>query len=165
MAVFKINAGVDVEVATPAEVREIAAGMLNGWREELRRGVKFRKAGGQTNRVAGASGAWSIGEPAHAHDAMGPDPGFIWSVTNIAVAGGGFVPGTDTFSIFNGAASTLTVVGTGFTRQAQFDVGALVVNSGDWITLTGVGTGTGGTDIGVTILLAEVPVQLAWQFL
>lgn len=155
---FKINAGVEVDVLSEPEMRKIFA----DWMVEIRRGVKFRKAGGQTN-VAG--GVWSIGDPGHGHDAMGPQPGFLWSVTNIAVAGNGFVEGTDTFSVFNGAASTLTVVATGLTRQISFNPGSFVVASGDWVALTGVGTGASGIDVGVTLLVAEVPEQLAWQLL
>lgn len=152
----KIDAGAEFETTAPHEMK----GILSDWLIEVGRGVKFRKAGGQ---LVLAGGVFSLTSTSGIE--AGPRPGFVWSVTRVALAGGGFVPGTDTFSVFNGDPSSVTVMGSGFTRFAAFGLGEFVVNPADNVGLTGVGTGTGGTDIGVSIMLAEVPIQLAWQLL
>jgi hypothetical protein len=156
MMKFKIQAGAEVDIISEPEMRRIFA----DWMVEIGRGVKFRKAGGQVQLSAGT---WRVDSTTKIE--AGPQPGFLWSVTRVAVLGGGYVPGTDSFSIFNGDPSNLTAVSSAVSRSLGFGIGEMVIQPGDVVGMTGVGTGVNGTDINVTLLVAEVPIQLAWQLL
>lgn len=163
MAQVEIKAGAKFDILTEPELRAHTAGLVAGWMTEIARGIKFRRAAGQTNVAAGV---WSIGDPEDKQDTLAPRPGFLWSVTNIAVAGNGYKLGTDTFGVNLGQVSSLTTVATGILRDRQWSPGALVVNPTDTISVSGVGTAAGpGTDVAVTLLVIEVPIQLAWQLL
>jgi hypothetical protein len=150
---IEIQAGAKIDVATPAEVADI----LRSWQRELMTGVDFKIASSQA--VAGA-GTWALVDP----DRLAPQPGMLWSITNIAAGGGGFVQGVDAFSVFAGEASTVTIIGSGYTRQASWPLGAVVVKPGSGISLTGVSTGA-TTDIGITVMYAELPMEMRGRIL
>lgn len=153
---MKLQAGMDIDLLTESEVRGALADFATDWVKEMLRGVKFRKAGGQAQKAAGV---FSIDGSTQTGD-MGPAPGMIWSVTNVALGGGGFVQGTDLVSIFHGDNSSLNVVRSGVTRDASFPIGVLVVGPGDYLTVAGAATGA-ANDVAVTLLCAEVPIKLA----
>lgn len=157
----EIQAGAKIDIASPDDVRREVRGQLGAWQTELRRGVKFRRAGGQATL---AGGVWSLDDSTRT-GSVGPAAGFLWSVTNIAVQGGGYVLGTDTFNVYFNQVSGLSVVATGITRQIPFDIGQVVLNGPEALAISGVGTGVAGTDVNVTILVAEVPDHLAQLFL
>jgi hypothetical protein len=148
----EIQAGAKMDIVTPAEMHAA----LRGFMAELVRSKKYRRAGGQ---ATAAGGAWSI--PGQANG-MGPMPGFTWSVTNIAVQGGAYTLGTDTFNVYFDANSGLAVVNTGVSRVDKYNPGALVLNPGDSLFVQGTAAGA-GTDVGVTLLVIEEPVQLKDQ--
>lgn len=154
---FEIQAGAKIQTLTPDE----ASDMLNAWLKEIQRGVKFRRGGGQVT----ASATTFRMDNAVRNGRMGPESGFMWSVLNVAVKGGQYKLGTDTFDVYMNDVSGLTVVATGVSRQIGFGVGQVVLNSQDFLVVAGGATDVNGTDVNVTLLVAEVPVQLAWQFL
>lgn len=154
---FEIQAGAKIDIMTPAEMRrELAA-----WMAEVRRGVKFRRAGAQGQA---SGGTFRIDASLHTGD-VGPAAGFLWSVTSIAVQGGAYDLTADTFAAYVGEPSGSTVVATGISRRIGFSIGELVLNGPDSLTITGLATGTDGTDVSATLLVAEIPDHLAWQLL
>lgn len=160
----KFQVGSEIEFLTKDELGEELKTALGAWRTEIGRGVRWRKFSGQ-GTVAG--GAWVIGGTGanNDKDPLGPQPGFVWAVTRIAVSGNGFVPGTDAFSVYVGEAVPSRLVITGLTRGETWDVAVLVLNGGEELALTGVGTGLAGTDVTVSGQAVELPSQLAWQLL
>ena len=159
----KLQAGAEMDLLTREEVRaELQA--HGAWRGEIARGVKFRDFSGQ-GTVTGA--VWSIGgdTPNNDKDPLGPQAGFVWAVTRIAVSGNGFVPGTDLFSVYKDSISATKLIVSGLTRGTTWDVPTLVLNSNQVLALTGAGTGLTGTDVFVSGQAVELPVQLAWQLL
>lgn len=165
---FKIEAGAELDLISRGELREELAIATGAWREEISRGVKWRKFSAQG--VVGTpnpAGTWLIGAgaPNNSKDTLGPDVGFVWAVTRIAVSGNGFVPGTDLFSVYVDEISPSRLVISGLTRGNTWDVGTFVLHSGEALALSGAGTGVAGTDVTVSGQAVEVPAQLAWQLL
>lgn len=158
---FKIAAGAEIDLLTKAEMAEV----ITGWMEEVARGPKFRHFSGITTG-AGGGAAWTIdGSQVPNIDMLGPRPGFVWSVTGLWVSGAGVTAGTDQFSVFTNVANPSRLEASGLTRGEHFDVGQLVLNSSDYLVLSGVSTGTANGQITVSGRAVELPVQLAWQLL
>lgn len=158
----KLQAGVELDLLTQTELREELQAAA-AWRTEIARGVRWRKFSAQGNV---ATGVWTIGgaaTPNNDKDQMGPQDGFVWSVTRVAVSGNGFVAGTDLFSVFVDENTPSKLVTSGLTRWQPYDVGTLVLNGGEQLLLTGAGTGLAGTDVTVSGQAIELPVQLAWR--
>jgi hypothetical protein len=151
MAEVEFKLGAKLDMLNKSEMRETLA----AWWAEIARGVRFRRFNGQAT-VAG--GVWDMGTR------VGPREDFVWAVTRIAVTGGGLVLGTDTWQVAVNEAQPGSIVGTGFTRNAPFDVPTLILNGGDLLRVNGVGTGA-GTDVAVSGAAIEVPTQLSWQLL
>jgi len=157
---FTIKAGAELDILTQKELRET----LDSWMKEISRGVKFRKFSGQGVVVGGA---YLIGGQGADNDtaALGPQPGFVWAVTRLAVSGNGVVPGTDLYSVYVDEITPSKLVTSGLTRGQIYDVGVLVLNGGERLAITGVGTGVSGVDVTLSGQAVELPVQLAWQLL
>lgn len=157
---FKIQAGAEIEAVTPSELDDRLGKLSASWMTELARGVKFRQISGQGN-VAG--GIWTIGLTG---DQIRPRPGFIWGVTRVCVSGGGFVAGTDTYSIFRSDVQPSKLIVSGLTRAKEWQPNVFVLNENDSLIATGVGTGAVAPfDVNVSGDVVELPVQLAWQLL
>lgn len=145
----KFEVGASIDFLTKDEMTEVMA----AWWAEVGRGVRFRRFNGQAT-VAG--GVWSMLIP-------GPREDCIWAVTRLAASGPGLVLGTDIWTVAVNQADPSTIVGTGFLRNATWDVGVLMLNGGDQLAVNGVGTGAGAVAISGAAI--ELPNQLAWQFL
>jgi hypothetical protein len=160
----KIEAGVDIELLTQSELREEIAHAMTAWRAELSRGVKYRKFSAQTV-LTGAT--WAIGgdSPQSGNEVLGPEPGFMWSITRLAVSGGGFNSNADTWSIFTNSPTPSNFILLNFGFGDQWDTGVIVLNGPDKLAFTGAGTGVAGTDIIVSGAAVEVPVQQGWRLI
>ena len=161
---FTIHAGAEMETLTQGELSEELTAALSAWRAELGRGAKWRKF---SARADVAAGVWTIGgasAPNNDKYATGPQPGFTWAVTRVAVAGNGVIAGTDLWSVYVDDVTPSRLVTSGHTRFQTYDVGVLVLNGGEQLTLNGVGTGA-GTDVTVSGQAVEIPEQLAWMLL
>lgn len=152
-----INAGVKVDFANRAEVRAEMDAALAAWSTEIRRGVRFRRFIG--NVAQGAT--WSIAPDGR--DSIGPDEGFVWSVTRVAL-GGAITFGTDVWSIFVNEAGPSGLITSSTARRELFDVGVNVLNGGDRLIVAGASTAV-GAQINITGSAIELPEQLAWQLL
>lgn len=155
----KLQAGMELDLLSKAEVAEVLTEARASWQKEIARGVRFRSF---SSVATVAGGVWSIGAAAGV-DQLGPREGFIWSVTRIAVSGPGLVLGTDLFSAYVSEVTPVKLIQSGLTRGAQWDMGVLVLVGGDRLTLAGVGTGVG--EVYVSGAAVELPVQLAFQLL
>ena len=160
MVAFDVHASGKLEIPSLDEIRRGMRDEIVGWVAELGRGVKFHIAGGQAAKI----GAVFTLDKSTKSGQMGPAAGFVWSVLNVAVAGAAYKFGTDTFSVFLNESSNLRVIATGVSRQTSFNPGQIVLNPNDSLIVSGAATDP-GTEIGVTLMVAEVPVQLAWQLL
>lgn len=156
---FRIDAGVKVDLATPAEVRQIVHGALSGWQEELMRGTKFRHPAAYG--IAAAGGALLV--DATSPTTVGPAEGFIWSISRITVTG---LTAAQTLGVFVNDNSPMMAAGT-FTATVNtiiYGDRGLVLNGGDRLVLNGVGLTAGGAYI-AACEVTELPVQLRSRFL
>ena len=147
---FKLQAGMDLDLLTKAEVLET----LQGWHAELVRGVHFRAISESAPAVAGAYTA-----------ELRPRAGFVWSITSLAIAGNAIALPADTFSVYRDEVSPSKLVASGIVRDRQWDPGVLVIDGPNSLVVTGPATGVAGTDVFVTGAAIELPAQLAWQLL
>lgn len=154
---FKLQAGAELDLITEHEMR----GVLADWMAEITRGVKFRQFSARAD-VSG--GVWTITQDRNNSDVLGPAGGMIWAVTRIAVAGNGFVAGTDTFSVYTDEITPSKLIESGLTRGARWTPPVVTLNGSEKLALSGVGTGA-GTDVTVSGQAIELPLQLAWQLL
>ncbi len=151
---FKIEAGAKINLLTKEEVGEVFA----GWKAELARGIKFRTFSIRTDVAGGVFSTTNV-------DFAGPDAGFVWAVTRLAISGAGLVLGTDLANVYVDDVTPSKLVMSGLTRQATWDIPGLILTGGSRVIVTGVGTGATGTDVTVSGAAIEVPLQLAWQLL
>lgn len=160
----KIEAGGTLELLTQGELRDELARAMEGWRAELGRGVKFRKFSAQAT-VSG--GVWSVGGGAAAaqKQTLGPAPGFMWSVTRIAVSGGGYNNGADDWDLFSDAAQPSNLILLNFGVGDQWEPGVIVLTGPEELVFVGRGTGIAGTDIHISGQAIEVPVQQGWRLI
>jgi len=161
MAEVSLHAGAKLDLLNRDEVKDVLDVAMTSWRKELARGVRFRAFSGRATVVGGA---WQM-LPTDADDnILGPNPGMVWSVTTIAVSGGGILGGTDRFGVYIDDISPTKLVVGRILDNVLFDVGALVIDGASKLALAGAGTGA-GTVVWMSGRAVELPVQLAWQLL
>lgn len=155
---FAINAGVKVDLATPAEVREIVSSELKGWQAELVRGTRYRHPGSQ----AAANAAGAVNLPA-AGDQLGPLEGFVWSISAATVLG---LTAAQIITAYINDSTPLMAKGVFSANVSTIVWGdrGLVLNSGDRLVLVGAGLTVGAT-YSVALEVTELPVQLASRLL
>lgn len=161
---FKLQAGAELEMLTKAELREELAEAMTAWRQEIARGVRFRKFSASGVRTGGT---WAIGGDVGNNDTaqLGPQSGFVWALTRLIVSGGGIVAGTDAWQAYLDVTTpSRLLASTTNSNGVSFDPGAVVLVSGETLAFTGVGTGA-GTDVTVAGHAVELPIGLAWHLL
>lgn len=157
----EIKAGAAIELLTQSELREELTAAMQGWRAELARGVKFVKFQASTNVV---TGRWELGGNAAFNANLGPRPGFMWSITRIAVSGNGFDPTSDDWEMYSDAVQPSKFILQNIGFGDQWDPGVIVLTGPEQLAFSGAGTGS-GTDIHVSGGAIEVPVQQAWRLI
>lgn len=159
----RLQAGAELDLLNSREMEDVLSRVLIGWRAEISRGVRFRQF---TGRGIVAAGTWTI-SPTDADDnVLGPDPGMLWSVTQVAVSGTGIVAGTDLFSLYLDEITPTRLIQNrlGLSGTGQWDIGGLVLGGGSKLAAAGPGTGA-GSEVWLAGRAVELPVQLAWQLL
>ncbi len=162
MAKFKVKAGAEIEVVTPAEMQKQLDALHAAWVAEVTIGARWTRFSA-TARVA--SSAFEIGGPARPDDGLGPAPGFIWDVRRVHVAG---MAETDVAELYVNDANASSLIGstddvTGclwlFDRQAVLYPGEALVVAGESLDAAE------GDYITVTGMAQELPVSLAWKLI
>lgn len=153
---FKINAGVDIETATPGEVAGMLDSSQQSWFAEMARGLKhfeFVLTGTVT------AGAVVIGDL----DA-GPRQGFVWAVRRLSVdqLGDG-----DSLSIYRAPASPSRFVDVLTPSRPSVKPAAtgLVLHGGQSLQVTGTGLTTTAAELVVTGEAVECPEFMIWKLL
>jgi hypothetical protein len=159
----RIKVDAELEMLTQSELREELTAAMQGWRAELGRGVKFRKFSAQATVVGGF---WDVGGMAASNQkqTLGPEPGFMWSITRLAVSGGGFDPTSDTWQLFSDSNQPSKLILLNFGYGDQWEPGVIVLTGPEQLVFAGDGSG-GGTDIHISGAAIEVPVQQAWRLI
>jgi hypothetical protein len=157
----ELKVGAKLDLLNAAEAEGAMRNALASWSREIGRGVKFRTASGRSNAAAGA---FTI-DGSQVQD-IGPEPGMVWSVMRAVIVGNGVVAGTDLWSLYQGDANPSKLIDSRLTAgiMRQFNVGAVVLTSGDNLVATGAATGA-GVDVTLSLGVIELPYQLAWQLL
>jgi hypothetical protein len=153
---FTVNAGVEIETVTPAELQEA----LTGWRAEVRRGVKTRHFSATTTATAGET---FVIDGTNGDDELGPRKDFVWKLLSVAIGGNGFTQGTDAVSIFIGDATASRLVASGITRQHSFAPNYLM--GGEVLGFTGAATADALGFVTVSGYAIEAPAELLSELL
>lgn len=154
---FEIQAGVKVDLASPADVRQIVGSELAGWRAEIARGTRYRHPGFPA--VANGAGVLNVGPEA----GLGPGEGFVWSVTRIMVSG--ITAAQVVTAYINDTSPILAVAPLTATIPYVFPgERGCVLGGGDRLVFAGTGLTAGGA-YGIALEVTELPVQLGSRFL
>jgi hypothetical protein len=160
----EIKAGAQIELLTRSELREEFVTAMTAWRQELARGVKFRKFSATATVVGGE---WAVGGGAASNEkqTLGPEPGFMWSLTSLAVNGSGYDTSSDDYNLYSDAVQPSKFILTIFGYGDQWDPGVIVLTGPEQLAFAGVGTGTDGDQIHIAGRAIEVPVQQGWRLI
>ena len=164
MAKIRIEAGATLDTLTQPELDKSLTKFLTSWRAEVMRGVGWRRFRAQG--TADATGAVVIGGPTDVSDGtIGPEEGFIWSVTlvnlsNLVSAGTAIarlhVNDTEQAGMMQG---NFTVANNAITQQ--YDPG-IILKPGDSLVAV-LSSVTAGTIVTLTGQATEVPFNNAWM--
>lgn len=150
---FKVNAGVDIEVATPREVRDIVDSVRTSWTAEVAKGDRFVRFSAYGDVAAAGVVIGGSGEP------IGPQPGFVWSVRRIALTN--YSPTTDDLALYHGDVSDSAVVIPHLESDEFFPEASLVLYPGDSLIVSGDHAGSGR--VWLAGQARELPISLAWR--
>jgi hypothetical protein len=153
---FKINAGVDIETATPGEVAGMLDSSQQSWFAEMARGLKhfeFALTGDVTGGVVDMA---DLG--------AGPRQGFVWAVRRLSVDQLGVA---DVLSIYRAPASASRFVDvlTASRPSVKPASTGLVLHGGQSLQVTGTGLTTTAVELIVTGEAVECPEFMIWKLL
>lgn len=157
---FKIQAGAEVETATPHEIGKMLDGNQQSWFAEMARGVKFFRF---TITGTVASGALVLDD----NQRPGPEQGFIWAVQRFA-CDGFTADDTGIINLYRDPATSNQFLGQLTAGAPMYHPGQLgvIVKGGEFLTATGATLeATDGTPIIITGEALEVPEFMAWKLL
>jgi hypothetical protein len=147
----RLTAGSFIETLTREELAEELRSFGKSWREEVSRGVRFRRR--SFTGTVDANGALTITE-------TGPAEGMLWSVTRLCFAQG--TPGANGVNIYANEAAPSNMLWRGLTSNASpADTGVVLV-SGDSLVIAGTGLTVAETVV-ITAGIKEVPTMLGWS--
>jgi hypothetical protein len=154
---FKINAGVDIETATPAEVAGMLDSSQQSWFAEMARGVKHFRFG-FTGAVT--TGAVDISSAQQG----GPNQGFVWAVQRLSVDSLGT---GDTLRVYRAPVQQNTFYGllTATSPEIHFGSKGMILHGGEELEITGTGLTTTATNLTVSGEAIELPEFMLWKFL
>jgi hypothetical protein len=153
---FKIAAGAEFDVVTEKEMRGALADFQTNWIAELSRGDRYRDF-----RASGtiAAAALSIGGDTDAGIDLGPAPGFVWSITRLAVVN---LATNDVLTLFKNENAPSSTIKPVLLTYNSFGRNELVLYPGDRLLVEGSSlAGTG--KVTITGTAREIPVALAWR--
>lgn len=149
----KIQAGAEFDFLTSGELRKELNDARLSWRDEVSRGVRFRRF----SFVGVADGAGLLAAGGAGSDPTGPDQGMAWRLLRLSVTN--YDPAVNALGLFNGAAGGSSVIVPKLaTYTTQMDE---VLMPGD--TLVVAGTVVAGARVWVTGQVKEAPVSLLWR--
>jgi hypothetical protein len=166
MAKFKINAGVDIETATPAEVKGLVDASQQAWFHEMARGMKQLYPAAA---AAVSSGALDLVGANAQGDPLWPDQGMCWRVNRLTVSGLGTGDSLSLWRIPEGgvAASPGPQPGARLVdllttaRPAIYPGKGLILQPGQALELTGASLTA--TQVTVNLDVTEVPAFMVWK--
>lgn len=164
MAEVKLVAGAKLNTLTEPELDRALSKMLTSWRNEVRRGVTFRRF--IKDGVVDGTGALVIGGAASSEPGFGPQESMVWGVTRVNIAN--LVNGgTPIVRLYRNDVSDGTMVKGDWTvvnnaTSTHFGTPGIILRPGDALLVTGTGL-TIGTTVTVAGDAIEVPFNLAWQ--
>lgn len=162
MAKFKIQAGADIEVVTPSELKKQLDALHAAWVADVTIGARWTRF---SATATVASSAFELGGPSRPDDGLGPAPGFIWDVRRVHVGG---MDETDVAELYVNDANPSSLIGSTddvvgamwlLDRQAVLYPGEALVVAGSSLSVAN------GSRITVTGMAQEIPVSLAWKLI
>jgi len=157
MAKFKIQAGAELDLLTPKELKDELAAAMKSWRAEMARGGVFKQL--QLSGTTTAGGELLMGGDL-VEQGAGPGPGFMWSVRRLNVVG---MADGDTVTLYINDANPRSAVRS-FTAAAPyygFHPNELVLKSSDRLVVAGSSLPV-TTEFVVTGGVKEVPEFMSW---
>jgi hypothetical protein len=153
---FKINAGAQIETATPGEIGGMLDSQQQSWFAEMARGEKHFRYGISGDVTGGALALFDISQ--------GPHQGFVWSFRRLSV---GQLADADTVTISRAPASANTFINTltGSRPAYHPGKGGLILHGGESLMFTAAGLTTTATNLTITGEFVEVPEFMLWKIL
>lgn len=159
----KFNAGADLDVVSGSELRQAMSG-LQDWMVSVAKGL--RPVDIEGSAVADGTGLIQVGGALTLSGGrLGPEAGFWWAVTRLAVRIDN-VPAA--FSLYlNHPGSNAVIRDVDATAGGYLPFGAheLLVGNSDTLYLRGSGSTPGTSRMTVTGQAIEIPQQLLWRWL
>lgn len=151
----KLQAGLTIDTLTQdelrAELHAFAHSAMKSWREELSRGVKYRRRA-YTGTVAADGTLTIIGD--------GPAEGMIWSLTRLTFAAG--TPGATGVNLHANEVAGGSMLWRGLVDNEEPSDTGVVLVGGDVLVIAGSGL-TVAEQIIITVSIKEVPAMLGWS--
>lgn len=153
---FKINAGVDIETATPGEIGTMLDSQQQSWFAEMARGLKHFEF-----MITGAVDAGTVDM---VDLETGPRQGFVWAVRRLSVDQ---LADGDVLSVYRQPAGPLRFVDVLTASRPSIKPAAtgLVLHGGQSLEVTGTGLTTTATELVVTGEAVEAPEFMIWKLL
>lgn len=153
---FKINAGVDIETTTPAEVAGMLDSSQQSWFAEMARGLKHFEFV-LTGAVVG-------GVVDMADLDAGPRQGFVWAVRRLSVDR---LNTADVLSVYRAPAAPSRFVDVLTASRPSIKPAStgLVLHGGQSLQVTGTGLITEAVELVVTGEAVECPEFMIWKLL
>lgn len=149
---MKIKVGsLEVDVLNRAELGEELRAFGKSWREEVSRGIRYRRR--SWSGVVDAAGTLNVvGD--------GPAEGMMWSISRLTFAGG--TAGANGVNLYANEIAAGAVLCRGITTNVFPSDTGIVLVSGDVPVIGGFGLTVGETIV-VTAGIKEVPTMLGWS--
>ena len=147
----KLELGATLDTLTRAELADELKAFGRSWREELSRGVRYRRRA--WDGVVDGSGNLLI-------TADGPAEGMMWSLTRLTFAAG--TPGASGVNLYANEASALSMLWRGLVSNDSPAETGVVLVSGDVLVIAGTGL-TATERVVITASVKEVPTMLGWS--
>lgn len=150
MAEFTIQAGGKINVATRDEVRKEIQEAQTSWFTEIAKGDRYRRFSAPL--VSLPSGDLDT-------DSVGPEQGFVWSVTRLALTD--YDPTTEDLALYVGNTDKSSTVLPKLGTYQDFTGNQLVLYPGEHLVIGG--SVTGSKRLWMTGQARELPITLAWR--
>lgn len=153
MAKFKLMAGGEINTLTKEEIEPLLSGIMASWRTEILRAGKYR-----TFYATAAVSSASVDIRHGGDNVLGPEPGMLWSIKSVTIAG---LSSGDVTTLYSHSDQICNLIGpaTGNLVYQRFGSNELVLTSGGALRVSGSGlTATG--NIVIYGRCYEIPYEL-----
>ncbi len=155
----KFNAGVELDMITKDEVKDLLQAQMTSWFNEVAKGDRYKRFSAQATVLA--DGTVTFGQDAH--NRVGPNDGFIWSLKRLNIGPDtGIDPSTDDVFLFFNDANPSSMIRQLAANYSQFGTNEVVLYPGDSLVITSSSL-TAGDILTISGAVRELPLPMGWR--